>query len=65
MITAIWIIAVMEIIRNVVIVAESIMGYGMRKNAYEEFIKSLKADNEEFATTLRDELNKYLEKENE
>lgn len=61
--TAIWIIAVCEVIRaaqNAIQLLAMRSEKGMRKNAYSEFVKSLKSTDREFAKSL---LNEFLNQE--
>lgn len=61
--TAIWIIAICEVIRaaqNALQLRALRSEKGMRENAYSEFVKSLKSTDREFAKSL---LNEFLNQE--
>lgn len=61
--TAIWIIAICEVIRaaqNAFQIRAMRSEKGMRENAYSEFVKSLKSTDREFAKSL---LNEFLNQE--
>ena len=58
MTTAIWIIAIVEVIRALQNMAQLIMvkhDTGARDNAYAEFVKSLKASDREFVRKMLEE----------
>ena len=59
--TAIWIIAICELIRaaqNALQLRAMRSEKGMRENAYQEFVKSLKSTDSEFVKRLLDEFEK-------
>ena len=61
MITALWIIAVCEVIRaiqNMVQIMTIRHETGARDNAYEEFVKSLKQTNKEFVRRMLEEFER-------
>lgn len=65
MVTALWIIAICEIIRliqNTIQLTNIINSKALQRNAYEEFIKSLKKTDREF---VKDLLEKFEEHEDE
>lgn len=58
MTTAIWIIAIVEVIRaiqNIVPMVLNILDYKQRNNAYSEFVKSLKTSDREFVKRMLEE----------
>lgn len=61
MTTAIWIIAIIEVIRALQNMAQLIMvkhDTGARNNAYAEFVKSLKTTDREFVRKMLEEFEK-------
>lgn len=68
MVTALWIIAVCEVIRavqNMMQLAMIRKDSGARDNAYEEFVKSLKQTDKEFVKRMLEEFEEYEDKYNE
>lgn len=62
MVTALWIIAVCEVIRavqNMMQLAMIRKDSGSRDNAYEEFVKSLKQTDKEFVKRMLEEFEEY------
>lgn len=62
MVTALWIIAVCEVIRavqNMMQLAMIRKDSGARDNAYEEFVKSLKQTDKEFVKRMLEEFEEY------
>jgi len=57
--TAIWIIAICEIIRTVQLTIDIAAGLRSRRKLNNEFIQSLKKDNREWAEDLLEEFLKY------
>lgn len=68
MVTALWIIAICEIIRliqNTIQLTNIINSKALQRNAHEEFIKSLKKNDREFVRDLLKEFEEYEDKYNE
>lgn len=68
MVTALWIIAICEIIRliqNTIQLTNIISSKTLQRNAHEEFIKSLKKSDREFFKDLLNEFEKYESQYNE
>lgn len=68
MVTALWIIAICEIIRliqNTIQLTNIINSKALQRNAHEEFIKSLKKTDREFVKDLLKEFEEYEGEYNE